>query len=123
LLRRTDSADNSAVAAPSYPTPLITTLPSLAIELEELLVEIGESESAAQVASLQIVDRCRCGDDFRATFYTQPMPIVSYGPNHRNVLLIPQKGWLILDVVDDRIMCVEVLYRDEVKCVLDAAVP
>ena len=51
------------------------------------------------------------------------MPIVSYGPNHRNVLLIPQKGWLILDVVDDRIMCVEVLYRDEVKCVLDAAVP
>ncbi len=91
--------------------------------MEELLVEIGESELAAQVASLQIVDRCRCGDDFCATFYTQPIPLGSYGPNLRNVPLTPQKGWLILDVVDDRISCVEVLYRDEIKSVLEAAVP
>ncbi|HNY42415.1 MAG TPA: hypothetical protein PKJ41_18585 [Bryobacteraceae bacterium] len=98
-------------------------MPSLARELEELLVEIEEPALAAQVAGLQIVDRCRCGDDFCATFYTQPKPSGSYGPHHRNVPLTPQKGWLILDVVDDQIMCVEVLYRDEIKSVLEAAVP
>jgi hypothetical protein len=39
------------------------------------------------------------------------------------VALIPERGWLILDVVAGRIMCVEVLYRDEIREALNAAVP
>ncbi len=102
---------------------LVDTLPQLADELQGLLQEHNESELAAQVPTLRIVDRCRCGDDFCATFYTQPKPDGAYGPGHRNVLLLPKKGWLILDVVLDRIMCVEVLYRDEIRDDLRTILP
>src|SRR5271157_4380570 len=98
-------------------------MPALASELETLLFKAEEPELATQVSGLEIVDRCRCGDDFCASFYTQPKPVGSYGPGHRNVALAPEKGRLILDVVAGRIMFVEVLYRDEIREVLSAAVP
>ena len=110
---------------PEKPDPktLATALPSLTQELRTLLVEAEEFELAAQVSGLEIVDRCRCGDDFCATFYTQPKPVGGYGSGHRNVALTPEKGWLILDVVDGQIMCVEVLYRDEIREALLPVVP
>lgn len=89
--------------------------PELSRELHQLLVDTGEPELASQVPSLQIIDRCRCGDDFCATFYTQPKPDGAYGPGHRNVVLDPAQGMLILDVVSDVIAQVEVLYRDDVR--------
>jgi hypothetical protein len=94
---------------------LTDVLPDLAAELQRLLTEAGETELAGQVPGLAILDRCRCGDDFCATFYTQPRPQGSYGPGHRNVALTPEEGMLILDVVGDKIACVEVLYRDDVR--------
>jgi hypothetical protein len=105
------------------PLRLTATLPSLALEMSALLVEAQEPKLAAQIPGLEIVDRCRCGDDFCATFYTQPKPVGSYGPQHRNVALTPSEGWLILDVVAGQIMCVEVLYRDEIRRALLAAMP
>ena len=39
------------------------TLPAFAIQLQELLIEKGEPDLAAQVPTLSIFDRCRCGDD------------------------------------------------------------
>src|SRR5579884_3454605 len=60
------------------------------------------------------VDRCRCGESFCSTFFVQPPPVGSYGPTHYNVELDPEQGTLILDVVDGRIACVEVLYRDDI---------
>ena len=102
---------------------LVTALPALARELTTLLIEAEEFELAAQTPELKIVDRCLCGDEFCATFYTQPKPMRSYGPDHRNVALTPEKGWLILDVVGGQIMCVEVLYRDELRDALRAMVP
>ncbi len=101
----------------SYETPklLADTIPQLAEELKQLLGDQGESELAAQVSNLAILERCRCGDDFCGTFYVEPKPKKAYGPGHRNVALEPQRGMLILDVVDNRIVCVEVLYRDEVR--------
>jgi hypothetical protein len=67
--------------------PLLTdTLPAFATELHRLLIEQDEPELAAQVPGLMIFDRCRCGDDFCATFYTQPKPKDGFGPGHR-------KGW------------------------------
>ena len=106
------------------PSPLVAdALPQLACELEGLLTEQGEPELAAQVPSLRIVERCRCGDDFCSTFYTQPKPKGRYGSKHHCVLLEPERGMLILDVVGGRIACVEVLYRDEVRRALQAILP
>jgi hypothetical protein len=102
---------------------LTDTLPTFAAKLRQLLVEQGEPELAAQVPGLAILERCRCGDDFCATFYTQPKPNGGFGPGHRNVRLMPEEGMLILDVVAGEIACVEVLDRKDVREKLLAAVP
>jgi hypothetical protein len=94
---------------------LADIFPELSSELARLLFEQGESELAGQVSALSVVDRCRCGDDFCGMFYVLPKPKGAYGPHHRNVALAPEHGWLILDVVSDRIAAVEVLYRDAVR--------
>lgn len=100
---------------------LTEMLPSLALELEQLLIKQGELELAAQVSRLTIVDRCQCGDDFCSSFYTQPKPAGSYGPGARCIDLDADKGMLVLDVVAGRIAHVEVLYRDDVGQKLAAA--
>jgi hypothetical protein len=105
------------------PLRLIDVLPTLARELEQLLIEQKEPALAAQVHHLNIVDRCRCGDDFCATFHTEPKPKGSYGPGHRNIALESRDGMLILDLVKGKIVCVEVLNRDEVQKALHAALP
>jgi hypothetical protein len=94
---------------------LVEMLPGLSAELQRLLTERNEVELAAQVPDLNVVDRCRCGDDFCAMFYVLPMPEGVYGPQHRNVALTPKEGMLILDVVANKIAAVEVLYRDEIR--------
>jgi hypothetical protein len=97
------------------PKLLIELIPELAAELEQLLLEQGESALARQVSTLPVTERCRCGDDFCGTFYVLPKPKGAYGPGHRNVSLEPKQGMLILDVVEERIAKVEVLYRDAVR--------
>jgi hypothetical protein len=104
-------------------TRLNEVLPLLSQELEQLLKDAGEANLASQVSGLRILDRCRCGDDFCASFYTQPKPHGAYGPGHRNVLLEPAKGMLILDVVDGVIVQVEILHRDDIRQTLLAALP
>ena len=64
-------------------TLLSEALLSFSIELHQLLTEQGEPELTAQVPGLMIFDRCRCGDDFCATFYTKPKPEGSFGPDHQ----------------------------------------
>ena len=56
-------------------------------------------------------------------FYTTPQPKVAYGPHHRNVEVEPEVGMLILDVVDGRVVAVEVLYNDHVKRVVERICP
>ena len=70
---------------------LTDTLPEFAAELRQLLTEKAEPELAAQVPSLSIFERCRCGDDICATFYTQPKPEGAFGSGHRNVVLQPNE--------------------------------
>jgi hypothetical protein len=48
-------------------------------------------------------------------FYVLPKPARAYGPGLRIVSLEPARGFLILDVVNDKIAAVEVLYRDEIR--------
>ena len=94
---------------------LTEILPAFAVELEHLLRKEGEVDLAAQVPELVIVDRCRCGDDFCASFYTEAKPKRAYGPGHRCCELEPSEGMLILDIVAERIVHIEVLNRSEVR--------
>ena len=94
---------------------LIESLPDLSRELSDLLIAADEPGLAAQIDHLEIVAKCSCSDDFCASFYTAPKPVGSYGPKHRNLELAPVRGMIILDLVDDRIVHVEVLYRDDVR--------
>src|SRR5438105_661443 len=71
------------------PRSLQHTLPELADELSRLLQEAGHECLARQVPALTIMDRCRCGDEFCATFYTQPKPLGAYGAGHENIELQP----------------------------------
>ncbi|WP_327262371.1 hypothetical protein OG444_13270 [Streptomyces sp. NBC_01232] len=103
--------------------PLVRdVLPVLAAELVRLLEEEGERELAICAHDLRIVADCGCGDDFCQSFRTEPHPPgTPFGPGHRNVPLLPDRGYLILDVVHGRIMFVEVLDRPELRPPLTAA--
>jgi hypothetical protein len=102
---------------------LTEILPLLADELEQLLKKAGKPLLAAQVSQLTIVERCRCGDDFCASFYTQPKPEGKYGPGHDCMDLDAAEGTLLLDVVDGTIAHVEILNRDNIRQKLITALP
>ena len=102
---------------------LSVEFPALAAEMKQRLTVCGETCLAEAVPTLRLVDRCRCGDDFCATMYTEPKPKSAYGPSHRNIDLDADVGWVILDVVEERIACVEVLYRDDIREKLIALFP
>jgi len=93
--------------------PLSKAIRAVAVELQDLLAKENRDNLAAQVPSLEIVDRCRCGDDFCAAFYTQPQTHGPYGPSHECIELEPIEGMLILEVIDPAIAYAEILYRNE----------
>jgi hypothetical protein len=102
---------------------LIEMLPEFARELEQLLEMKHKGELAAQVSSLIVVDRCRCGDDFCSSFYTRPKPEGAYGPDHECFDLDAATGMIILDVVSGVIAHVEVLNREDIRKQLISALP
>ena len=96
---------------------LVEDLPDFANELRELLKD--EPDLAAEVDGLRLIDKCRCGDDFCASFYTLPPPQGAWGEGHENVVLEPKSGMVVLDVIDRQIGMVEVLNRDDVKAAIE----
>ena len=90
-------------------------LPEFADELRTLLEKDGQFELAEQVSNLHIIDRCSCGETSCATFYTVPKPKGAWGAGHENMILDASEGLLVLDVVNGKIVCVEVLDRDDVR--------
>jgi hypothetical protein len=105
------------------PIKIAEHLSEFSNELVKALLAAGESVLSASVSELILVDRCRCGADFCAGFYTQPAPVGAFEPGHRNVVLDPTKGTIYLDVVNDRIYFVECLNRDDVRLRLDRLMP
>ncbi|MEQ6900980.1 hypothetical protein [Nocardioides sp. YIM 152588] len=111
---------NDSPGDPSRPRPtdhrrLSDRWPVLAGELRDALTAAREPALASQVDDLVVVQSCGCGDDFCQSFYTAPRPRGPWGPGHRNLeLAAPWRGLLILDVLDDRIVYVEVLDRHPV---------
>ncbi|MFF7880696.1 hypothetical protein ACH40F_09580 [Streptomyces sp. NPDC020794] len=93
--------------------PLVRDVfPDLVAELATLLEEEGERELAIRVRDVRLVGECGCGDDFCQSIQTADHPQGQpYGPGHRCVPLMPSKGMLILDVVDGRIMYIEIIDR------------
>jgi hypothetical protein len=97
--------------------------PDFAEELAALLLAEDEPALAEQMLSAEIVARCECEDEFCASFYTAPRPAGAYGPGHENIQLEPSTGMVILDVVQGRLMQVEVLYHPEFRRRLRLALP
>ncbi|MFD1544549.1 hypothetical protein [Nonomuraea guangzhouensis] len=96
--------------------PLVRELfPDLVAELIACLREEGEEDLAIAVWDVRFHEACGCGDDFCQSFYTAERPNGAYGPGHRCVPLLPAKGDLILDVVEGRIMYVEVLHYPKLR--------
>jgi hypothetical protein len=93
--------------------PLVRNVyPELVAELARLLEAEGERSLAAAVPELRLVAECGCKDDFCQSIRTaEHPPGTPYGSGHRNVMLAPEVGDLVLDVVHERIVYVEVLDR------------
>lgn len=97
--------------------PLVREVyPELIAELERLLEAEGERHLAICVRDIRLVAPCGCRDDFCQSIRTaEHPPGTPYGPGHRNVLLDPEEGMVILDVVNERIVYVEILNRPPMK--------
>ncbi|MFF4350153.1 hypothetical protein [Streptomyces sp. NPDC001530] len=93
--------------------PLVRDVfPDLVAELTTLLEDEGERELAVSARDLRLVGECGCGDDFCQSLRTADHPQGQpYGTGHRCVPLLPSEGMLCLDVVDGRIMYIEVIDR------------
>ena len=95
--------------------------PAFAAELEALLREVGEPELAEQVRDLPVIDRCRCGDGFCSTFYTAPSRHGADCGSRDTIALSPETGIVNVDVIDNKIVCVEALYREDLKALIQSA--
>jgi hypothetical protein len=51
----------------------------------------------------------------RDRLHSSSRPLGAWGAGHQNVELEPAEGYFILDLVDRRIVCIEVLYRQEIR--------
>lgn len=97
------------------PPLLREVYPDLCAELVSLLNAEELTDLAICAHDLRIVARCSCGDGFCQSFHTAPPPDGAYGPGHRCVPLLPERGMLTLDVVYGRIVFVEVLNRPPLR--------
>lgn len=97
--------------------------PMFLTELTALLVREGRSDLADQLARLPVLDRCRCGEENCAHFYTAPKPNGSYGAGHESLMLPAERGLVVLDLVGGSVVAVEVLDRPDVKTPLDRYLP
>lgn len=98
---------------------LVERWPKLAGQVRNALIRDSETGLASQIDALRVLKMCDCQEDFCQSFYTEPPPDGAYPlDRHRNWCqdddedeLLGWEGFLILDVVDERIVSVEVLYR------------
>ncbi|MFE6907957.1 hypothetical protein [Streptomyces erythrochromogenes] len=105
--------------------PLVRDVfPDLTAELVRLLEEEGERDLAICAHDLRLVAECDCGDDFCQSLHTHDHPPGQpYGPGHRMVCLLPERGLLNLDVVDRRIVYVEIIDRPAMRRAVAGASP
>ena len=105
---------------PPQALPLVDVAPELIGELRTLLLAEGYTALAAQTAELRLYDRCRCGDDFCGSFDTSLRPWPTRGPDD---FTLPLSGELIIDVIEAKIVQVEVISRDDIRTKVHKALP
>lgn len=93
--------------------PLVREVyPDLVAELARLLEAEGERHLSILAHDIRLFAPCECRGDFCQSFHTYDHPSgTPYGPGHRNIMLDPEQGMLILDVLHERIVYVEILER------------
>ncbi len=104
---------------PRNQTPLFrlsTALPEFAAETRRTLIQCGEAELAKQVDELWVYDRCRCGGEECATVYTSTGEESTSGCRGTGGHLPGANGYVLIDVCNERIICIETLcYPEFVK--------
>ena len=104
--------------------PLGDTMPGFAREVEQRLREAGRDDLARQVTRLRIADRCRCGDEFCASLYTEARPEGGWRQLHESIAIGGgARGLINVDAMKGRIVAIEVLFRPEVRRALEHIVP
>lgn len=102
------------------PPLLVESLPEFAAQLKGVLAESTNAALAAQVESLEIVERCPCDAEDCASFYTRPRR-EPWGIQHKNVRVPGVPYWLVLDVVENDIHYVEIQDRPDLRVQLHSA--
>ncbi len=88
-------------------------MPFLAEELSQALTEIGLTKLARSVSSLEIIERCDCDNTGCAAFYTAKKHTWS-GKKIKQIS--PRvKGLYSVDVLDDQIVFIEMMGRQDVR--------
>ncbi len=102
-------------------------MPEFARQLQHLLAadeEASRWKLAETVGTLRLIDRCRCGDSFCATFYTMPKPTGPFPLGSTTIPLDSAEGMIKVDVSPDKeIMVVEVIDRDDIRSRLEELLP
>ena len=89
---------------------VVDVLSRLAQAVTRCLREEGEDELAEQIPTLRVLAPCPCKDDFCQSFYTAPhKPGERYDGDHRTVPLLPDGEMVNLDVVEGRIVHIEIV--------------
>jgi hypothetical protein len=96
-------------------------LPQLAQELESGFRKIGQVDLAATVSELDIVERCRCGDEGCGTFYTLEKCVWS-GKKLEQIVPVVE-GLYAVDVFSNKVACIEILDRKDVEDKLNELFP
>ena len=100
---------------------LIDILPAIAKEIENVLFDMGEYRLARSIGELEVVDRCRCGDEACGTFYTADRQGWKNKPLKH--LINDEHGHCDVGIYDGHIVCVEILDRDDVGEMLREQLP
>ena len=97
-------------------------LPDVVDELDRGLRKSGRTDLAATLTGLELVDRCRCGDSFCATSYTQPK--ASWPPPAElEDVVIEAPHLLSLTIANGRIVAAEFLWRPALRARLLELLP
>jgi hypothetical protein len=152
ILDGSSETDQDTTPRPINTTPLFPLhqiWPEVVEGLAALLAQTGEAALSESIRELDVYDRCRCGAHYCSTVYTQPRISSLLAErsgqnrhNHRNVVFwsahticvdtgLPASSsghpaapnTTILDIVDDEIVCIEILDDAESRARLLAALP
>ena len=98
---------------------LVSVLPEFALELESALNDLGESDLANSISSLEIVERCQCNEQGCVTFHAVPKSNAPSGDSCTTIVA-PMMGVSCVQYYNDQIVWIEALGRPKEREILHA---